>query len=277
MTDTTLPPLRIGRVALTVHDLDGVADFYRTAIGLELLARDGTVAILGASATPLLELRRDAAARRHERREAGLFHTAFLLPDRTDLGRWLGQVADRGLRLHGAADHGVSEALYLSDPEGNGIEVYADRPREAWTRRGDTVEMHNGAIDLPALVAAGAGRPWRGAPESTTVGHVHLQVGDLPRAEAFYRDRLGLAMTWRYGEAGFYGSGGYHHHIATNTWNSRGAPARGGSVTGLAEVELLARDANVLDTVRGNDAASAGDDDLLLHDPWGTALRARVG
>jgi len=277
MTDITPSPLRIGRVALTVHDLDGIAEFYRTAIGLDLLSRDGEAATLGAGGVPLLELRRDAAARRHEGREAGLFHTAFLLPDRADLGRWLGQAAEQGLRLHGAADHGVSEALYLSDPEGNGIEIYADRPRAAWTRHGDLIEMPNDRIDLPALVAAGAGQPWRGAPEGSTVGHVHLQVGDLPQAEIFYRDRLGMAVTWRYEKASFYGSGGYHHHLATNVWNSRGAPVRQGPATGLAEVELLARDAAVLDALRDDGAAPGADGGVLLHDPWGTALSARIG
>jgi len=277
MTDTPLSPLRIGRVVLTVHDLDGVAAFYQDAIGLDLLVRDGQAATLGAGEVPLLELRRDAAARRHEPQEAGLFHTAVLLPDRTDLGRWLGRAAERGLHLHGAADHGVSEALYLSDPEGNGIEIYADRPRAAWTRRGDLIEIPNGPIDLPALVADGADRPWRGAPAGTTVGHVHLQVGDIPRAEAFYRDRLGLALTWRYEKASFYGSGGYHHHLATNVWNSRGAPVRQGPATGLAEVELLVRDAAVLDALRGGDAAAAGHGDVLLQDPWGTALRVTAG
>lgn len=275
MVDTSLPPLRIGQVALTVHDIDRVTEFYRSVLGLEFLAKDGAIATLGAGEVPLLELRRDVAARQHDRREVGLFHTAFLLPTRGDLGRWLSHATQRGVLLQGAADHGVSEALYLSDPEGNGIEIYADRPRDRWTMRGDMVEMPNDPIELPELAASGAGEAWHGAPAGTTVGHVHLQVGDIPQAEAFYRDRLGLALTWRYPKASFYGSGGYHHHVATNVWNSLGAGTVDRPVTGLAEIQLLASDAAVLTALAGG--VPVDGDDVLLQDPWGNAFRVVAG
>lgn len=250
---------RIGRVALVVNDLERIAGFYRDAIGLEPLASDGTVALLGVGDVPLLELRSDKSARRAGPREAGLFHTAFLLPDRADLGRWLKHAARSRLQLQGASDHEVSEALYLSDPEGNGIEIYADRPRDEWEWRDGTVRMGTYALDLDALAAAG-GADWAGMPQGSTVGHVHLQVGAIPEAEAFMSG-LGADITHRYPGGTFFSWGGYHHHIATNTWNSRGAGPRDFPVTGLAEVEIL------------------GALDRIAEDPWRTrfVLRGQEG
>lgn len=254
-------PLEIGHVVLTVRDLGGLSSYYQRAVGLDVLSAEGDTVRLGAGGRPLLELRRDPAARIRARREAGLFHTAFLLPSRADLGRWLRHTAETRETVEGAADHLVSEAIYLSDPEGNGIEVYADRPRETWTLTPEGgVAMASDPLDYEGLAAAGGAGVWRGAPEGTVVGHVHLQVGRLSEAEAFYAGKLGFDITCHYPGATFYGSGGYHHHIATNIWNSRGAGPVSQPATGLSEVALRAAPSELARIGGG------------LSDPWGTEI-----
>ena len=261
---TASAPVEIASVALTVRDLPKVADFYRSALGLSDFASDGEVVRLGAGGTVLLELRGDVAARPRSPRDAGLFHTAFLMPSRAALGRWLLHAAAERLPLQGASDHLVSEAIYLADPEGNGIEVYADRPRSAWYGTDGKLKMATEALDLNDL-AKDADGPWNGAPEGLVVGHVHLQVGDVPQAEAYYRDVLGMPVMAHYPGAAFYGSGGYHHHIATNAWNSRGAGRRSYPSTGLAELVLRADPAEAA-AIRSR--AGVG----TLSDPWGTQI-----
>lgn len=260
-------PLEIGRVTLTVRDLAAVGAFYENVIGLERLEADASRAIYGAGGRALLELRGDPAARRASRREAGLFHTAFLLPARADLGAWLGYSAASGVQLHGASDHLVSEALYLADPEGNGIEIYVDRPRSSWQDEGSEVVMSTERLDLRDL-AASANSPWGGAPDGTVVGHVHLQTGDLAAAEGFYGDTLGFPVTCRYPGAVFFGSGGYHHHLAANVWNSRGARMRDEGVAGLAAVEILAAP----EVVAGIGQQAGAE----VRDPWGTRFVFRT-
>ncbi|SNR34728.1 VOC family protein [Paracoccus sediminis] len=246
----------IDHVALTVRDLPGMTAFYRDAIGLTPLGGDGETARLGAGDRTLLELRRDPAARPRDPRQAGLFHTAFLLPDRAALARWLRHAADSGTRLSGASDHGVSEALYLDDPEGNGIEIYRDRPASDWTRTGDRIEMFTRRLDLDRLLAD-ADAPWTGAPQGSTVGHVHLQVGDLDRADGFFAGDLGLTRTFDGPGGAWYGWDGYHHQLAGNVWNSQGAGRREADTTGLAEIAV-------------NDP---GRSDTTMADPWGTPFR----
>lgn len=242
---------RIGRVTLTVNDLPKMTAFYRDAVGLNVLSSDKAEALLGAD-TPLLALRADPAARRSDPREAGLFHTAFLLPGRRDLADWLRHAVDTRLPLAGAADHDVSEALYLQDPEGNGIEICRDRPREEWVWTDGVIRMGSYPFDLNAM--AQSGREWTGAPAGTTIGHVHLQVGALPVAEEFWTGR-NAAITHRYRGATFFSWDSYHHHIATNIWNSRGAAPRSSPSTGLAEVEIL------------------GQPPQVTEDPWGVPIR----
>lgn len=256
---TSDAPLQIGRVALSVNDLGRVGDFYQRIIGLQRLSGDGSELVLGVDGLPLVELRRDTAARIRPN-EAGLFHTAFLLPDRHALGSWLHFAAESGLRLDGASDHLVSEAVYLRDPEGNGIEIYADRPRDRWERTGSEVRMDTIALDLPDLLAAGR-LPWRDAPEGMVIGHVHLQVGDVARAEEFYMNRLGMDRSAHVFGASFFASGGYHHHLAGNIWRSRGAGTRSRDAAGLSEL-ILAADPAVLATLAGREFA----------DPWGTRI-----
>ncbi|MBA4492618.1 VOC family protein [Paracoccus sp. S1E-3] len=255
---TSDAPVSVSRVVLTVRDLDRVGDFYQRAIGLDRIAGDGESLVLGKDALPLVDLRRDTAARAYPA-EAGLFHTAFLLPDRADLGRWLRHAAGQGLRLDGASDHGVSEALYLRDPEDNGIEIYADRPRDQWNRDGTRVRMPTEGLDLSELVRAPG--DWQGAPEGTVIGHVHLQVGDVAAADRFYTGPLGFDLSSRIPSASFYATGGYHHHLATNVWRSRGAVTRSPDSAGLTELVLSA------DADRAQALGSAA-----LIDPWGNRI-----
>lgn len=246
-------PLSIGRIALTVNNLDAVSAFYEEIVGLARIGRDGETALLGAGAVPLVELRQDKQARRRPN-EAGLFHTAILLPSRRDLGLWLRHIRAIGVSLDGASDHLVSEALYLRDPEGNGVEIYADRPRSDWVRDGDKIEMATIPLDLSDL--ANVHGAWASTPSGTTIGHMHLRVGDIETADDFMTGTLGLTRTARLPSAGWYGSGGYHHHLAANVWQSRGAKRRSLASTGLAEIELLAQPG----------ALPVG----LIEDPWGT-------
>ena len=261
---TASAPLEIGHVVLTANDLAGLTKFYQSALGLEVLSADGTETRLGAGGKTLVALRGDAAARRAGRREAGLFHTAFLMPHRKALARWLIHAAESRLPLQGASDHLVSEAIYLADPEGNGIEVYVDRPRTAWYDAKGAIKMDTIGLDLNDLAAEADG-PWTGAPEGEVVGHVHLQVGNVTRAEEFYRDTLGFDVAAHYPGASFLGSGGYHHHIGANIWNSREAGPRNFPVTGLTEL-ILRADAPRLAAI----AARAGG--TTLADPWGTPV-----
>jgi catechol 2,3-dioxygenase len=268
-------PMRIGTVALTVHDLDTVSRFYREVIGLTPIETGTGLVRLGVGETVLLELRHDPAAPLASPRAAGLFHTAFLLPNRTDLAQWLLHAAEQRVTLQGASDHLVSEAIYLADPEGNGIEVYWDRPSETWAWRDGMVEMNPLALDLNGLVATAKTRDWAGLPASSLIGHIHLQVGVLEPAESFYAGLLGLDVVCRYPGATFLSSGGYHHHIGTNIWNSRGAPVRSEATTGLADVEIIT-DAGTFEILRSRlsaeQAAEAGPTRLPLRDPWGTSV-----
>ena len=203
------------------------------------------------------------------------------MPARADLGAWLRRALDRGVRLEGASDHAVSEAIYLSDPEGNGIEVYADRPRAAWPRgpAPGEVDMITEPLDargLMAVAAPGEGR----APAGTRVGHIHLRVGDTAAAERFYAGVLGLDVTHRRPGATFFSSGGYHHHVAGNAWGSRGAGRRTPGATGLESFELVATDRAAYDDAvarlraagLGRDAAGGG---MAVEDPWGTTILLR--
>lgn len=268
-------PMRIGTVALTVRDLDTVSRFYQQVIGLTPIETGAGLVRLGVGEKALLELRHNPAAPVASRNAAGLFHTAFLVPSRADLAQWLLHAAEQRVPLHGASDHLVSEAIYLADPEGNGIEIYWDRPSETWAWRDGMVAMDTLALDLNALVATVKARDWAGLPAGSIVGHVHLQVGALEPSDHFYADLLGLDVVCRYPGATFLSSGGYHHHIGTNIWNSRGAPVRTEPTTGLADVEIVT-DAGTFETVRSRlsseRATEAGPTRMPLRDPWGTSI-----
>ncbi len=268
-------PLRIGRVRLRVRDLERVAGFYESTLGLTRLDEGGGLVTLGTSTVPLLELAGDPTLAPRNRRDAGLFHTAFLLPSRADLGRWLGFAVANRIPLQGASDHIVSEAVYLADPEGNGIEIYADRAPSHWRNAAGGIHMTTGQMDAEGVLASAEGTEWAGFPEGGFIGHVHLQVGDTDQATRFYRDGLGFDLASDYPGAAFFGSGGYHHHLAGNIWNSRGAGARPEGTAGLASVELISRDAATHEALlaRIGEAGLAVDDDgAAVNDPWGTRI-----
>ena len=262
-------PYHIGAVTLRVRDLPKLTAYYRDAIGLELLREAPGIAELGVGGTVLVRLVAGAA---QPTSAAGLFHLAILLPSRRDLANWLHHAAVAGVRLEGASDHLVSEALYLSDPEGNGIEIYRDRKRNEWPRRSDGgIAMATERLDLDRLVAEADAGAYAGMPEGTGMGHIHLRVGDTASAETFYHGLLGFDVMVHYPGASFLSSGGYHHHIAGNIWGSRGAGPRGVGEAGLDRFEIIARDASDFAAMRERILAAGGeeiDGVPTITDPW---------
>ncbi|GGB28241.1 MULTISPECIES: VOC family protein [Paracoccaceae] len=278
--DMTTAPMRIGAVRLKVRDLDAVSAFYQRVLGLVPVATDGDRITFGTGDVPLLELQGDPDLSPLDPRQAGLFHTAFLMPTRSDLARWVGHAAEARVPLQGASDHLVSEALYLVDPEGNGIEVYADRPVSAWHGDDGEIRMSTDPLDLQDLLQSAEGTEWSGFPEDGSIGHVHLQVGDTGEADRFYRDVLGLDISASYPGASFYGSGGYHHQLAGNIWNSRRAGKRPEGMAGLDSVEIIVQNAGDITGIAARaesaDIASTRTaDGLTLNDPWGTGITLR--
>ncbi|MBY3595760.1 VOC family protein [Rhizobium bangladeshense] len=271
-------PAYIDQAHLVVTDLGLVSGFYQSMLGLKVIEETASGEVLGVGALPLLTLTTAGNAATAPRNAAGLFHTAFLMPNRNELARWLRHAAHNNVALDGASDHLVSEAIYLSDPEGNGIEIYADRPHEEWKFHQDgMVEMATQRLDLQALYNSAPDDRWEGMAEGTAIGHLHLQVGDIPQADAFYRDVLGLKLMARYPGASFFATGGYHHHLAANNWNSRGATARTDNMTGLSDYRIRFNDKAALDAaVSRLDAlevkSEKRDGGVFLRDPWGIGL-----
>ncbi|HEX4681224.1 MAG TPA: VOC family protein [Gemmatimonadaceae bacterium] len=270
----------IGRVRLQVADIERSIAYYETVIGLRVLGRSGAVAGLAAHGDDrvLVELHEKAGVKPVARRgHIGLYHFAILLPDRASLGRFVAHLGEIGAYA-GMSDHFVSEAVYLTDPDGLGIEVYADRPRSEWRVEGRQLSMTTIPLDVPDLVASAHGEPWIGAPAGTVIGHVHLYVRDLDDAESFYHRGLGLdKVVWNYPGALFMSAGGYHHHLGTNTWAS-GAPLASDADARLLEWELvLPGSTDVGGAAASLEAAGhvvetdAGD--VTVRDPWGITLR----
>lgn len=275
--DLKASPMWIGRVRLKVRDLEKISGFYQRALGLTRIAESGGGVTLGTATTPLLEITGNPSLAPRDPRAAGLFHTAFLLPSREDLGRWLAFSRDNRIPLQGASDHIVSEAIYLADPEGNGIEIYADRPPSRWRSPDGEVHMATEALDTNGLLAAAHGTAWSGFPEEGHIGHVHLQVGDTMQAEHFYRDVLGFEVASRYPGASFFGSGGYHHQLAGNVWNSSGAGRRPDGAAGLDRIEIVVRktahrEAILMRAAKAGTAVSTEGPAPTLRDPWGTDI-----
>lgn len=237
MTEAPLDPrTSVGHVHLRVADLDRAVGFYRDLLGFrEAWSAGGTVMLSADGRYPFaLGLTATAAAAPLPRKRSGLYHAAFLLPGRAALGRLLRRLLEHDVALDGASDHLVSEALYLRDPEGNGLELYCDRPREQWAWNADQVDMTTRELDLRDLLAA-AGERSAPVPEGTRLGHVHLRVSDLGRAEAFYHQALGFDVTLRrYPGALFMSAGGYHHHLGTNVWAGQGIPPAATEGPGLS-------------------------------------------
>ncbi|MGH7554095.1 MAG: VOC family protein, partial [Longimicrobiales bacterium] len=235
-----LPPgTAMGRVRLRVRDLGAALDFYVETLGLREVSRtNGTVALSPTGSPPhLVVLEEDPAVARRPERIPGLYHYAILLPDRLDFARTLLRLFQKRWPFSGFADHGVSEAAYLSDPDGNGIELAADRPRDQWPRRGDAIGMTTLALDVTNLLRLVDGDPSRGMPAETRIGHIHLHVPDLQRAERFYHGELGFDVTTRaYPGALFLAAGDYHHHVAVNTWIQRSTPPK--DLAGLIDFQI---------------------------------------
>src|SRR5438067_4851630 len=251
-------PLHIGAVGLKVRDIEGVTGFYRDVLGLDVLDRANERTALGAGGVPFVHLEHRCDARPDDQREAGLYHTAFLMPTRGDLARWILHVARHKVALTGASDHAVSEAFYLDDPEGNGVEVYCDRPADTWEWTGPDLKITTDPLDVDSILReVSSSATYPAAPEGLRIGHVHLRVGDVARAEAFYRYALGLDVTRRRHGATFLSSGRYHHHIAANVWHSAGAAARDAERAGLSWLSLEAADAAAFDTAKSR-LAQAG-------------------
>lgn len=271
-----------GPVRLRVADLDAQRDFYERAIGLSPLDSGDGVARLGANGTAAVELDRSADAPPRPPGTTGLFHLAILVPDRPALAAALARTVRAGGRFSGASDHLVSEALYLNDPEGNGIEIYRDRPRAEWGREGGEILMSTLPLDVDGLLADLRGEePDSGMPEGTRIGHVHLNVADLEDAERFYSGMLGFDVTVRsYPGALFLSNGGYHHHIGVNTWAGPGASAPPARSRGLKWFELAVDDAARLAELEqrlGDEGAPVErrPEGLLTQDPSGNSLLLR--
>jgi catechol 2,3-dioxygenase len=238
----------IGAVSLAVTDLQRSIDFYSGSLGFQVHRQDPSSAALGAGEEELLLLEASAAGRRPSR-ATGLYHFAILVPSRPELARSLARLADSRARLQGAADHWVSEALYLSDPDGNGIEIYRDRPRAEWPMENGRPQMTTEALDMDGIMAElPDGAIPADLPAGTAIGHVHLQVAEIGASERFYTGALGLDLVLRFGSAaGFVSAGGYHHHIGFNTWAGVGAPRPPADAAGLRWFELRLPDQAALE------------------------------
>jgi catechol 2,3-dioxygenase len=295
-------PARIGQTRLQISDLKRSLSYYRDVLGMRLLHSDSSTAALGAHSERagsddtrddvIIELREKPDIRPvPPGGRLGLFHFAILLPDRAALGRFAGHLAGAGVQF-ASADHFVSEAIYLWDPDGLGIEVYADRPREEWrvhpapapTERavqspvGRELVMTTEPLNLRSLLKAAGNETWTGMPAGMTMGHVHLSVSDLSRARAFYHAALGFdVVVWSYPGAVFLSAGGYHHHLGTNVW-AAGAPLATDGDARLLEWELVLPAENdvqaAAESMRraGYEVMPAGPD-VIVADPWGVGLR----
>jgi catechol 2,3-dioxygenase len=274
------PETRMGAVELTVTDLDRSASFYEDAIGLVTHRRDDGLAALGAGGEDLLVLVEDPDAR-PAGRHAGLYHFALLHPSRGELARAAARLAVTRTPIQRASDHGISEAIYLPDPDGNGIELAADRPKEVWP---DLSVMSGGPapLDLNALLESVADEePQASVDPNTTIGHVHLHVGDLEASTRFYVDVVGFDVMTHLPSAVFVAAGGYHHHVGFNTWRGAGVPPAPDGNVGLRHLTVVLRGESELEALRRRaDAAGVevedGPDGPVLRDPSGNALLFRT-
>lgn len=279
---------RIERVDLRVRDVEASLAFYRDVVGLEVREQTATRATLASpGGEPFLTLDSSGVTRPADPRATGLFHIAIRFPSRATLGDALARLASAGMHV-GAGDHAVSEALYISDPDGNGVELYRDRPVDEWPgpTNGALVPMVTLPVDLQALLRDGGGQAAVGgrAAPGTDMGHVHLQVSDVATTVAFYAEELGLDLTARMGaEAAFFSSNGYHHHLGANTWQSRGGSPARSDEAGLERIVFAVADADELERVRlrlseyGRSTGGDADRSLVVRDPDGIELELVVG
>jgi catechol 2,3-dioxygenase len=273
MTTALHPATRLGAVHLTVADLDRSLRFYEEVLGFQVQERSGQTAYLGAGRAPIVVLTSVKGAR-HVPQRSGLYHFAILTPSRLALARSLRRLVETNTQI-GGGDHLVSEAIYLSDPDGNGIEVYRDRPRATWAYEHGQIKMDTLPLDFRGILAEldGTREPWTGLEPETVLGHMHLHVGDLAAAGKFYREVVGFDFMVNYGgSAMFFSAGGYHHHLGVNTWAGVGAPPPPAGSAGLRyfEVQLAAESerAHLLARLEAAGAAyEARGRDLFVRDP----------
>ena len=270
----------LGCVRLQVADLERSIAYYETVIGLRMRERNGPIARLAASALDavIIELHEKRGVRRISRGgRIGLYHFAILLPDRAALGRFVRHLGEIGAHA-GLSDHLVSEAVYLQDPDGLGIEVYADRARSEWRVENRQLAMTTIPLDVPNLLVAAGRERWSGAPTATVLGHVHLYVRDLELATTFYHEALGFdKVVWGYPGALFMSAGGYHHHLGINTW-AAGASLATDDDSRLLEWEVIVPDADTVAAAARSLVAAGFDVEhesaiAVARDPWGTQLR----
>ncbi len=279
MVDTIHTDTKLGPVYLTVSDLERSLDFYKNSLGFQIHRSEDSIAYLGAGDSDLLVLHQVSDAIR-ARATTGLYHFAILVPSRQDLAKALRLIVETGTQVQGFADHLVSEAIYLPDPDGIGIEIYRDRPRHEWPYDRDQLRMGTEHLDTESLLADADGRDgdWEGLAAGTRVGHIHLHVANIAEAEAFYTGVLGFDLVQRYGPAAaFFSVGGYHHHIGINTWMGEGAPPPPPGSLGLRHFVMYLRDESELERI----IARAEEADVViaetelgfqLHDPSTNAI-----
>ncbi|OKP72611.1 glyoxalase [Paenibacillus sp. P3E] len=284
-TAATLPQtLEIGLVQIRVSDLERSLDFYQNVVGLKVLRQTGREVEMTADGQHVLLVLREIENARVLRRNsaAGLYHFAILVPDRPSLGLVLRNLIDSGIHV-GQGDHLVSEALYIQDPDNNGIEIYRDRPRDTWKYEANgNVVMTTDPVDVDGLLAASEGLAWTGLSAGTVIGHVHFHVGDLGEAKRFYVDTLGFEQTAAYGDAAmFISAGGYHHHMGLNVWAGQGAPAAPADAAGIDYFTLLLPSVQERDAVAER-VRSAGyrvdvaDGIVTVIDPWNIGVKLLV-
>lgn len=277
------PDTTLGSVRLNAGDQQALADFYERTVGLRALDRNGITALGTDADRPIVELAPAPDAPPRPAGTTGLFHLAILVPTRLELARALRRVSESGWRFTGASDHLVSEALYLRDPEGNGIEIYRDRPRSEWRHAGGEIEMDTLPLNLEGVLEelADDDSPDGGMAPGTRLGHVHLNVAGLPASEAFYVGALGLDVTVRgYPGALFVSAGGYHHHVGLNTWMGEGAPPPPPGARGLDRFEIVLPSTAEVDAAerRLADAGmgpSRSDEGVTAVDPSGNRVLLR--
>lgn len=275
------PAVEVGTVTLKVANLERSLKFYTQLIGLELFKQDGNIAVLGAGNRPILLLEEIPGATRLARNVTGLYHAAILFPTRHSLAIKIQQLARINYPL-GAGDHLVSEAFYLDDPDGNGLELYQDRPRSTWKWIGSQVQMATDPVDVDSLFAEikpndpALNNP--AAPAGTKLGHMHLRVGNISKARAFYHDVLGFDIVAQMPSALFISAGGYHHHIGMNVWESNGGKPTPENSAGLREFSISLPDQAELDRLTAQIEAAAitverSGESVLVLDPFQTRIK----
>lgn len=278
------PHTYVGKVHLKVTNLEQSLTFYQQVMGFQVLEKSAEKASLTADgATVLLTIEQPPGVSPKQPRTTGLYHFALLLPARSDLADMLYHLLQTAYPLQGASDHLVSEAIYLADPDGNGIEIYRDRPADSWNWKNGEVMMATEALDAENLLAERGERIWEGLPAATQMGHIHLHVAELEKTKAFYVDGLGFdIVNSQYGsQVLFISTGFYHHHIGLNIWNGKGAPAPSENNAGLDYFSLmLSSDQKRKEVVANLEAIGAAvwqeEGNLMTKDPSGNRLKLEV-